>query len=64
MERKTNERAEYTRIAAMGLTLLMTFMIVACTNMLFMIKGQGNQLRNENKTEVKTDSVTVKADVK
>jgi hypothetical protein len=64
MERKTDERTTYARIAAVGLTLLMTFMVVACTNMLFIIKGQGNQLRNENNTEVKTDSVTVKIDVK
>lgn len=48
----------------MGFTLLIVFMIVACTNMLFIIKGQGNTLKNENNTEVKTDSVTVKVDVK
>lgn len=64
MERKTNERAIYARIAAVGLTLWITFMVVACTNMLFILKGQGNQLRNENNTEIKTDSVTVKVDVK
>ena len=64
MERRTDKRATYARIATVGLTLLITFMVIACTNMLFIIKGQGNQLKNENNTEVKTDSVTVKVDVK
>lgn len=64
MERNEEEGRILARMLAMGFTLLIVFIIVACTNMLFIVKGQGNTLKNENNTEVKTDSVTVKVDVK
>lgn len=62
---KDVRRCKKCRIITMGLIIIwIIWNIIACTNNLFIIKGVGNTLRNENNTEVKTDSVTVKVDVK
>lgn len=58
-------KCKKSRIITMGLIeIWIIWHIIACTNNLFIVKGIGNTLKNENNTEVKTDSVTVKVDIK
>lgn len=49
--------AVITFLAALGL-------ITGCTNTLIKIKGEGNRVRQDQKTETKVDSVTTKIDIK
>lgn len=49
--------AVITFLAALGL-------ITGCTNTLIRIRGGGNKVHQEQKTEVKVDSVTTKIDIK
>lgn len=49
--------AVITFLAALGL-------ITGCTNTLIKIRGEGNKIRQEQKTETKVDSVTTKIDIK
>ena len=62
---KNVRKCKKSGIILMGImTIWIIWHIIACTNNLFIVKGMGNTLRNENNTEVKTDSVTVRVDVK
>lgn len=49
--------AVITFLAALGL-------ITGCTNTLIKIRGEGNRVRQEQKTETKVDSVTTNVDIK
>lgn len=44
--------------------LVSTRLITGCTNTLIKIRGEGNKVHQEQKTETKVDSVTTKIDIK
>ncbi|QXP45092.1 hypothetical protein [Microvirus mar49] len=55
----TKEQAKL--IAEAIITILIVIgAITACTNSLFVVKGEQNQIKTEQKTNVETDSATVK----
>ncbi|QXP45084.1 hypothetical protein [Microvirus mar45] len=61
---KKPTKKEAMAIAAAIITILMTLgYVTACTNSLFVVKGQANKIKTENNQNVKTDSTAVKVGV-
>lgn len=51
-------------IAAIISFLVAIGLISSCTNTLIRIRGQGNQVKQQQETKVTVDSVTTKIDIK
>ena len=49
-----------TIVSAIISILIALGLITACTNSLFVLKGTGNKIRQDQKIETKADSVSVK----
>lgn len=70
MERRNSESqkesAYYSLLLKLCIGALITGMVMACTQSLFIVKGTRNKVNqsSEKKTEVKVDSVTTNVDVK
>lgn len=64
MER-TESRSK-SSAAAIILIIIAAGMVISCTQSLFMVKGNRNQVdqKNENNTEVSVDSTNIKTKVK
>lgn len=64
MER-TESRSK-SSAAAIVLIIIAAGMVISCTQSLFMVKGNRNQVdqKNENNTEVSVDSTNIKTEVK
>ncbi|QXP45077.1 hypothetical protein [Microvirus mar40] len=57
-------KKEAVAMATVIITILMALgYITACTNSLFVVKGQANKIKTENNQNVKADSTTVEVGV-
>lgn len=54
-------KKQVTTIVSAIITILVALNIItSCTNSLFVLKGTGNKIKQDQKIETKADSITVK----
>lgn len=55
-------KKQVTTIVSAIITILVALGVISsCTNSLFILKGAGNKIKQNQKIETKADSITVKA---